>query len=112
MFSPTKKLFCLFKTIGRDYLINLILLTFNLIKNIFFYDSYNRLHIKNSIYHNRNIVHIEGTLLKGDSIMNAIDEINRKDQVNLFFLFCNLTITSGLNACYLDLLIGLISSKK
>ena len=44
--------------------------------------------------------------------MNAIDEINRKDQVNLFFLFCNLTITSGLNACYLDLLIGLISSKK
>ena len=88
MFSPTKKLFCLFKTIGRDYLINLI-------KNIFFYDSYNGLHITNSIYHNRNIVHIEGTLLKGDSIMNAIDEINRKDQVNLFFLFCNLTITSG-----------------
>ena len=105
MFAPTKKLFCLFKTIGRDYVINLI-------KNIFFYDSYNGLHITNSICHNRNIVHIEGILLKGDSIRNAIDEINRKDKVNLFFLFCKLSITSGWNACYLDLLIGLTSYKK
>ena len=96
-FLATKNLFRLFKTIERNYLIN---------------DSHNGLHITNPICHNRTIVTIVGALQKGDSIMNAINEINRKGKVNEVFLFCKSIITSGWNAFYLQLLTGLILSKK
>ena len=47
-----------------------------------------------------------------DSIMNAINEINKKSQVNEIFLFCGTTIMLGWNMSYLHLSNELISSKK
>ena len=44
--------------------------------------------------------------------MNAINEINKKGQVNEIFLFCKRRITSGWNVFYLYFLIGLITSMK
>ena len=48
----------------------------------------------NSICHNCTIVTLESALEKGDSVRNAINEINKKDHVNETFPFCKSTITS------------------
>ena len=63
---------------------------------IFFYDANHELPIKNSIFQNRTIVTItiEGALQKKDSIMNAINKIDKKSQMNEIFLFYKSTITS------------------
>ena len=49
---------------------------------------------------------MEGALQKAYSIRNAINEINRKFQVNEISLFCKPKITSGRNVFCLHLLIG------
>ena len=44
--------------------------------------------------------------------MKAVNEIDRKIQMNEIFLFCETTKSYGGNVFYLHLLIGLISYKK